>query len=179
MTTSLSILPVTYDLPYIIKKAGVVNHFGYETLSDGINFKYQVSDYEAVQAVLATYPVDYLAVARPIVLNALVAKRYERFMAFTFGGAPIPLDQNTQTNLVGVAVGLQRNTTIDHFDWHIGDGVFVTFSRDILFAIADLSFIYVQQCFTHQRELSNQAIAAADIFELANININAGWPTSS
>lgn len=176
MATSLSILPLNYDIPFIIKKAGVVNHYGYETLEDGIHFKYQVSDYEKVQAVISAYPVDYLAVIRPIIIESLVSKRQEVVLNFSFNGIKQPLDQITQTNLAGAAIGLQRNESILQFDWHLGGGKFITLPRVVIFAMADMAFVYLQAAFTRQRELTEQVMAADDIFDLAAIDINTGWP---
>jgi hypothetical protein len=145
MATSLSILPLNYDIPFIIKKAGVVNHYGYESLEDGIHFKYQVSDYEKVQAVITAYPVDYLSVIRPIIIESLVNKRQEVVLNFSFNGIKQPLDQ-------------------------------ITLPRVVIFAMADLAFIYLQAAFTRQRELTDMVMAAEDIFDLAAIDINTGWP---
>lgn len=163
-------------MDYIIQKAGVTNHFGWELKEDGIHFKYRFDDHDAVQSVLNTYPVDYLAVALPRVIDAITEKRKQSILGFTFGGLPVELDQTTQTNLVGAAVGMTRNPSITHLDWHLGYGVFTTLPRDLLLAIADASFAYIQDCFSRQRQLTEAAVLAKDIFELKDIDIHAGWP---
>lgn len=176
MATGLSILPLNYDVEYIIQEAGVVNHFGYEEREDGIHFKYRLDDYDAIQVELDVYETKYLEVALPAKIEECIELRRQKVLDFTFGGLPIELNQETQTNLTGSVLGLERNPQVPGMDWHMGDGVYIFIPRDDLMAIADAAFVHIQQTFSNQKRLLDLMRAAADIHELEAIDLEEGWP---
>jgi hypothetical protein len=176
--STLSILPAHYDLDFIIKSANVLNHFGYEAKDDGIHFRYQLDDYDAVQAAIASYPVDYMTVMAPMLINFVSRKREQEAASFKFNGITVPLDAVTIGNLTAAVVGLERNEDVAGVDWSLGKGVFIQLTRDIVFAMADAAFRYIQACFSAQRTIVEQIKAAADIEELRLIDIanHEAWP---
>ena len=176
MATSISILPKSYDIEYIIEQAGVVNHYGFEEREDGIHFKYRLDDYDAIQNELDVYPTKYLAIALPKRIDELIELKKQKVLGFTFGGMPIVLDETTLTNISGCVLGLERNP-VDGIDWHLGQGVYIFIPREQMFAIADSAFLHVQGCFSRQKRLMNDLREAKDIFELDDIDLNTDWPT--
>lgn len=176
--STLSILPAHYDLEFIIKGANVINHFGYEMKADGIHFRYQVDDYDAVQSVIASYRTTYCAVMAPRLIDFVSKTREAKLAAFQFNGMTIPLDLVTSANLTGSAVGLTRDQNRLSVNWSLGKGQFVTIPRKAMLALADAAFAFVNDCFDAQKIIVEQIKAAADIEELRLIDIagHEAWP---
>lgn len=176
--STLSILPAYYDLPFIIEKAGVLNHYGYETKEDGFHFRYLVDDYDAVQAAIASYPTDYVAVMRPGLIHLVSKFRENKVASFSFGGMTIPLNLETVGNLTAAAYGLERNGAVESLEWSLGKGAFVTLPRTTVFALADAAFTFVQGCFKAQKAIVTEIMSAPDIEVLRAINIaeHEAWP---
>ncbi len=177
MSASLSIVPLSWDIEYIILESGVTNHFGYKEEEDGIHFKYSYDDYDNVTNVIENYPVTYMSVLRPKIIDKIIQKRKDVILGFTIGGLPIPLDEVTQTNLVGCTVGFERNPNIQGIDWHMGGGVFIYLTRYQLMGIADASFSHIQQAFSRQRELVQAVYNSTTTYEIEGLDILSGWPS--
>jgi len=176
MNGTISILPSTYDVQYIVEKAGLFNHYGYEHHADGIHLVYPIAEYEQVNAVIQTYEVDYLEVLLPKKLLEIDTKRKSKVMGFTFSGLAITLDTTTVANLTGAVVGLERHPDRAFINWQYGSGKFFSIPRDMMFAMADAAFAYMQLCFDHAKGLTERCFEANDIIELEAIDVNAGWP---
>lgn len=178
--SSLSIIPLDYDIDFIIKNAGVINHYGFERKEDGIHFRYQLDDLDAVTAKIDSYKVDYLSVMLPLAVANASYIRDERVKAFTFGGMTIELDDETKTNLNGCVLGLDRNASVEGINWSLGNGQFAYMDRATVYALADAAFMHVQQCFTAHKTIVEECMAAADIDQLAAVDVpnHAAWPTA-
>jgi hypothetical protein len=172
-----STVPGHYDPIFLRNSAKVYNNFGSErNLSGGLDLVYPVADYDAMQAAIARYPVEHLAIELPERVDAIVALRKVKMEAFQFMGMTIGLDPDTRGNLTGACLGLMRSPDIPHIDWQVTPGMFVAIPREVVMAMADSAFRYIQACFTHARVLTDAVQAAKDINELAAIDINKGWP---
>ena len=177
MSGTISILPVSYDVSYIIQKVGLFNHYGYETKEDGIHFVYPVANYDAVMAVINSYEVDYCEVLLPKILADIDRTRKVKVLAFDFMGMQIIMDTTTIANLTAAVVGLDRQPDRTHINWQIGAGKFASIPRAVMYAMADQAFLYVQSCFDHAKALTETALAAKNISELNAINVESGWPS--
>lgn len=176
--STLSILPKHYDIAFIIEKAGVVNHYGYETKDDGIHFRYLVDDYDAVQSAITSYPVDYRARMVPNMLATVAHLRDERVLGFTFQGMPISLNDKTIANLTAATVGLERNPDVASINWAINAETFVELPREVVLAMADAAFRHVQRCFDAQKIIAQEIMTAPDIEVLRAMDLHdhAAWP---
>jgi hypothetical protein len=169
--SSLSILPVHYDVPFIIKQADVTNHYGWKDAPDGIHFRYQFEDHVRVQEAIEQYPVSYLTVMVPEMLLTVSEIRDERIKAFTFGGMTIEIDSETKTNLNGCVIGLDRQPEVAGINWSLGNGEFIFLDRTTVYALADAAFMHVQRCFTAHKAIVDEIKAAANIGVLTTIDI--------
>jgi hypothetical protein len=164
MNGTISILPSTYDVQYIVEKAGLYNHYGYEPHEDGIHLVYPIASYEEVISAIQSYEVDYLEIMLPKKLDEIDTKR------------KATLDTTTVANLTGAVVGLERHPDRPCINWQYGAGKFFAIPRDMMFAMADAAFAYMQSCFDHAKQLTERALAAQNITELGAVNVDAGWP---
>lgn len=177
--TARSILPAHYDMDFLTDAAGVVNHYGYERKEDGVHFVYAVDDYDAVQAAISAYPTAYLSIMVPRAIHLVSQNREARLANFSFNGMVVPLDTVTIANITASAVGLQRDPTRTAINWSLGKGQFVTIPRDVMLALADAAFAYVNDCFDAQKTIVEEIQSAADIEVLRAIDIasHEAWPT--
>jgi hypothetical protein len=175
-TAALSILPSDWDIDFFLSLTGVTNHYGYDVEQDGIHFRYLATDYDTVIAAVNAYPVQYLTVMRPSVLTNLSEERKRRIENFTYHGTPVPLDPESRANLTGAALGLTRNVDVDSIHWKIANGVYATLPRNTILDLADQAFRYVEECFTHEKDIATDIMAATDINVLGAIQIDQGWP---
>lgn len=179
--TTLSILPLHYEIEHILSEmvnAGVTNHFGYGVEVDGIHLRYQAANYDAVQAILNAYPVQYAnEVMRPQMIDEAAAIRWEKQQVTTFNGAPLPCDQTT-INLVDAT----RNSMIDaptspQFAlWKTGRTSWATLDASTLLGMGLAIRSHIQACFQREKDLQDQIIAAANVDALRLIDITTGWP---
>lgn len=174
--TTRTTLPTDYDPRFIATKADTADNFGYDSVGGHTILVYPLDKFDAVQAAIASYPVDHLEVERPVAIADIADLRRQKIESFKFNGVPISLDPETRANLSGAALGLMRNQDVLEIDWQIQPGVFVSLPANVVLAMADAAFRYVQACFTHARALTEQTMAAPDIFALRAIDIEAGWP---
>lgn len=175
--TSQSTIPAYYNTAFIFAKAGVTNHFGYNEGEEETVLRYRIEDYDAVQAALASYPVDYLSVMVPAMLEEVAARRDQIVQSFTFNGMPVALNDKTIANLTAATVGLERNAGVEAINWAISKEVFVSIPRAAMFAMADAAFNHVQNAFTAQMTIAQEIVAATDIEALRVIDIagHAAW----
>lgn len=179
MSIATSTFPKHYDLQFIITKAGVVNHYGHEIAEEEIIFRYPVENIDAVAEIVESYPVAYREVMVPAMINHVSFVRARKIATFTFGGMTIPLNDKTQADLTGAALGLTLDPEVLTLNWSLGNGASVTLDRDTVLAMAKAAFRHVQDCFTAQKTINEAIKAAADIEELALIDVanHEAWPT--
>lgn len=174
----ISILPSHYDVDFIVKQAGVTNHFGYPAQDDGIHFRYRVEDYDAVQTAIDAYPVAYRAVEVPKLIHVVSRTREQKLAAFVFNGMAVPLDTVTIANLTASTVGLTRDVNRAAINWSLGKGVSLTIPRAVMLALADAAFAYVNDCFDAQKVIVEEIQSASDIEALRLIDVagHEAWP---
>lgn len=174
-----SIFPKHYDANFIIEQAGVTNHYGYEIGEENITFRYPLEQLDAVSEIVENYPVAYRSVMAPRAIHLVSRTREAKLATFSFNGMTVPLDLATISNLTASAVGLQRNPNRASINWSLGKGQFVTIPRDVMLALADAAFAYVNDCFDAQMAIVAEIKAAPTIDELRALDIasHEAWPT--
>lgn len=195
MANSLSILPLHWDIDYIMAKANLANHFGYEVKADGIHFRYLTSDYDAVQAVITAYPTSYTEVMKPKKWEDVKKKRdaYEAMPAQHIKG-PIDTDDRSKIKILGLVsmaqLAIHDEQNAAAAAGRAFDPALVKFSEEFTFADNSVGLLtafdaigigraagqYISVVHARARELRAQINAAADIDALLAIDINAGWP---
>ncbi len=173
---ALTIIPSDWDTDFFLQLTTVTNSYGFDFQADGIHFRYLAEDFDAVQAAVTNYPVQYLSVKRPLVLIDLKNYRDNKILNFTYNGTPVPMDPESRANLTGAALGLQRNPDVTQIHWKIAEGTYVALPAAMVLDMADQAFKFVEGCFSHEADLASQINAAADINALAAIDITQGWP---
>lgn len=178
MNIAVSTFPKHYDATFILEQAGVTNHYGYEVGESGTTFKYLPADMEAVLAAIEAYPVAYKAVMAPAMIHEASITRERKVSTFTFNGMTIPLNLETVANLTASAVGLERDPSRATVNWSLGKGQFVTIPRDVMLALADAAFAFVNDCFDAQKTIVEEIQSAADIEVLRQMDIanHPAWP---
>lgn len=182
--SALSILPLSYDIQFILMKAaeaGVTNHFGYVIEPDGIHFRYRGNDFDAVQSVINSYSVSYAnEVLRDRMKNEVTKLRWENQQVvpnFDGNGTSIPSDDITASRVIAALEVMDRNPDLPRTrNWKVSDGQWTILSYDIINMMGRAIGVHVQDCFDHERTLHEAIDAAADIYALAEIDIESGWP---
>jgi hypothetical protein len=95
----------------------------------------------------------------------------------TLNGNSILTDRETQAKLTAAYVKAVQDDTYVIESWKFATGVFLTLNAPTIIAIANAVEAHVQACFHHEARLSNTIIGAVTKEELAQIDINEGWPT--
>jgi hypothetical protein len=183
VSIAYNIVPKGYDIDFIATYTGI-EILGRTERSDGsTEIMYRNADgsgnFTRVSEAIENYAVDYLNIALARKIQQITAVRNERIHAFTFGGITIVLDLETKANIVGAVSGLERNPSVAGLDWSLGDGNFIFLPRDMVFAMADTAFNYVESCFTKAKDLVAECKAASNINDLDAIDIESDWPAGS
>lgn len=175
MTSATSIIPHGYDIVWIGEKLGL-NFTGWAPRAEGVHVSYPEHKFEELTALVDNYEVAYLEKALPLKLAEVSVQRDLHIKGFVFSGIHVELDHETKTNLASAVLGLTRNPSVEVIHWSLGDSNFILLPRDLIFALADAAFMYVQNCFTRHYTLSQECRAATTLTELGAIDITAGWP---
>lgn len=183
MSIAYSNIPIGYDVNFIAQYCAI-QITGFTQLQDGsTQITYRNPDgsgnFERVSQTIDNYAVEYLPVALAAKIADISALRNEKIQAFTFMGMTVVLDVEAKGNIVGAVAGLDRNPDVPGVDWSLGGGVFIFLPRQVVYALADASFLYVEGCFTTSKELVATCKACQDINELAGVDITQGWPQGS
>jgi hypothetical protein len=109
-------------------------------------------------------------------LGNLSDKRKEAEENFTFGGAPITLDEGTQARINAAMIGLERSPEGTTTPWQVSRGVFTQFNLATLQALGVAAFNHVRLCFVNSQTLATQIMAGTTLAELDAIDLDVGWP---
>jgi hypothetical protein len=180
MTIAFNDVPPGYDIDFIARHCDIVITGREQLLNGATRITYRSTDgsgsFDKVSQTIENYAVEYLPVALEQKISQISDMRANKIKEFTFMGMLIELDLEAKTNLVGAVAGLDRNPNVPGLDWSLGGGVFIFLPRQIVYMIADASFLYIEGCFTTARTLGTQCKACQNINELAAVDINSGWP---
>ena len=180
MSSSLSILPLHYNIDFIVDKSNVSNHFGYEVKEDGIHFRYQTSDYESVIDAIDAYQIQYAAeVMKPTMLQNIAAIRWTKCQRFTYLGVDT-WAHAALTDLCAAALDMMLDEDAGiastPVPWKLAEGEWRLWSLEDLRQYGKAIRIHVQACFNREQELANLISAATTVDELDLINVNGNWP---
>jgi hypothetical protein len=136
------------------------------------------TEYQAWAALGNTpAPATTLAKLKEAARRSLADRRWRAETGgISVNGSPVATDDKSQAKLVGacLAATLDANYSVQ---WKIADRGFVTLDRDQIIAIAQAVRTHVQACFDREAALVTQIQMAADEQALAQIDIEAGWPS--
>lgn len=173
-----STLAVGWDGGFIFEKAAVTDHFGVTARQDGTStIGYRVEDADAVLTAIKDYPRAYAEERqKPAMLDQIGEIRAAKILAFTFNGAPLPLDLTTEARIGNAVLWLSLVPDRAFVNWDMGNRNFVKIPRDSMVVLGIAAGNHTQACFDRSDELAKQVRAAADIGALAKIDLTAGWP---
>ena len=172
-------VPADWNLNFIIQKAGITNHGGWQldaTTNENV-FKFLSTDAEAVIQAIADYPVQYAnEVEKPRLKSILVDIRREKETRMTFNGVQITCDVEDRTAVTSAILGMQLPGGPESIRWKLSDGNWATFGLSEMTALGLAMASHVQACFNLEETFTNGIDAAADIHALKQIDLNVGWP---
>lgn len=186
------IISNSYNTAFLAKKAGLGNAWGSminpEDPTNTQIFAFETNKFTAVEAAMASFPVDYLAQKKLDRLEQLAEKRATEELKGPMG---LKLDDKTVARLTAASTGLMLDQSILTIKWEITRGVFVTLSRETILQLAVLAMRHVQACFNHVADVTNvinaidldpelDALEALDaaLEDLLNVDISTGWPVA-
>lgn len=177
---SHSTYPSHYDSDWIRDQVKPT-YYGFNNDEGGSATRFEVPArfYDALLEAVNGYQVDYLAVLLPLTLSRLSRIRDDKIASFTFYGMTIPMDRATRGDLGDLIAGLTRNPGRTHSTWSLGGGEFVKMPRDVVFALGDAAFNYVQDCFDAHEAIADDLKAAVTVNDLRAIDLDQheAWPT--
>jgi hypothetical protein len=122
----------------------------------------------------AKYPD--LATGKTMRLQDLAARRYEAEEGgTTLGGNPLATDRITQAKITAAYVKASADDGFQITAWKTGPGIFSTLTAATIIAAANAIEAHVQACFANEASLSGEITDAADLVELAAVDIEGGW----
>ena len=122
----------------------------------------------------AKYPD--LATGKEMRLQELAQRRYEAEEGgTTLGGNPLATDRITQSKITAAYVKASADDGFQITAWKTGPGVFSTLTAASIIAAANAIEAHVQACFDNEASLSSDITDAADLEELAAVDIEGGW----
>ena len=123
-------------------------------------------------------PTKYpdLATGKEMRLQELAQRRYEAEEGgTTLGGNPLATDRMTQSKITAAYVKASVDADYEITAWKTGPGIFSTLTAATIIAAANAIEAHVQACFDNEASLSSEITDAADLEELAAVDIEGGW----
>ena len=93
----------------------------------------------------------------------------------TFGGNPLATDRTTQAKLTAGYAKAVNDPDFVIASWKFAAGVFGSLDATTIIAAANAVEAHIQACFTNEKTLSADVLAAADFAELDAIDLTVGW----
>lgn len=154
----------------------------------GLVLSYRSEDTDAFEVALGLYPEAKLQAAKLEKLEDLAAERRRRELN---GPAGLILDDKTIMRLTAIALDLHVYTEKESVEWEVSRGIFQTFPRATILAIAAASVNHVQNCFATVKSKTTDIMAVSldeeaaspivalsmAISELNSIDLTTDWPT--
>lgn len=114
--------------------------------------------------------------ARVQALNQLANIRWRKETSgIVVGGAPIKTDAESQGKLTSAYVMASKDPDFS-VRWKIERGAFTTLNASSIIAVGDAVTEHVQACFSREDELTTAILSASNSSELAEIDMEIGWP---
>jgi hypothetical protein len=153
--------------------------YGYRTEDDGrIALIVRTQDLERAAAFAEDYDDIYLQ--HKLIPGAITLARETRKIKMASmrmeNGTTIALDDTTIDRLNQASALLDKVPALLEISWELVPGIFVTWPRDLVQAVAVAAGMHVQSCFSHQKGLYARIRAVKDAAELTTIPITTGWP---
>ena len=178
--------PIDWDLDYITNKAGIVTQYSTSKneaeSTQQLDYVGEQEQYDAMVAILESYPVDYARdVLKPRLLANVAAKRWAEQQATIFNGMSVPADHNTISTIAAKVVLMDKNPDGPQtVRWKVpgtngNPDTWVTFDMAGLVALGATIDAHVQACFMREEELAQQINAATTVEELEAIDVQTGW----
>jgi len=109
-------------------------------------------------------------------LQELAQRRYKAEEGgTTLGGNPLATDRMTQSKITAAYVKASVDADYEITAWKTGPGIFSTLTAATIIAAANAIEAHVQACFDNEASLSSDITDAADLAELAAVDIEGGW----
>lgn len=177
-------IPASWDHRWIIDQGGVVAAYNVAVGAEETTISYTGTQeqFDALEAVIDSYPTEYLAqVLRPQRWAEVKAKREERLAA----GAETPFGV-VQTDVVsrGYVTGLVTRALIAQVNAEAGfsrtfttaANASVTLNASQIIALGAMVEEYVNACHERSQAFRDEIEAAEDMAALLAIDIAVGWP---
>lgn len=107
---------------------------------------------------------------------AVAERRRVASQNLTFAGMSIFLDAKTEDAIHKGIKGLERSEPGTVIMFEVQPGHFTPMDLVWMEALGDAAFALVQRCFEHSAALCELGWAAETLSDLAEIDINHGWP---
>jgi hypothetical protein len=130
----------------------------------------------SVTPPVAVFEYVSLANLKSARLQELAQRRYAAEEGgTTLGGNPLATDRITQAKITSAYVKAVADDGFQITAWKSGSGVFSTLTAASIIAAANAIEAHVQACFDNEASLSGKITDAADLAELAAVDIEGGW----
>lgn len=183
-------IPVNIDEKFLSRLANKPDEtFGkHNDPTFGLVLSYRSEDTDAFEVALGLYPEAMLQAAKLKRLDELAAERRKHELN---GPQGLVLDDKTIMRLTAIALDLHVYTEKESVEWEVTRGVFQTFPRAAILAIAAAAVNHVQNCFLTVKtktgvimaiELNEEAtspiVALSEaLAALDAVDLTTDWPT--
>lgn len=184
-------IPVNIDEKFLSRLANKPDEtFGkHNDPTFGLVLSYRSEDTDAFEIALGLYPEAMLQSAKMQKLDELATERRKHELN---GPQGLILDDKTIMRLTAIALDLHVYTEKESVEWEVTRGVFQTFPRAVILAIAAAAVNHVQACFLTVKDKTTDimaieldAEAPSPIVGLANalaqlnvMDLTTGWPAA-
>jgi hypothetical protein len=135
------------------------------------------TDGDGVTTAKAEHEAAFLGAAKAAKLDELAAARWNaEESGTTFGGSPLATDRTTQAKLTAGFAKAANDANFVIASWKFAAGVFGALDAGTIIAAANAVEAHIQACFTNEKTLSANVLAAADFAALDAVDLTVGWP---
>lgn len=131
---------------------------------------------ESVIAAHEEYKTAYLPTLQSVAIKEIARIRKEKVKTVTFGPMALEVDYITESRVTGAVVFLQLAPDVTEVNWDMGEGNFITMSRETVFALGYTLGAHVQGVFNRAKVLTDAVNAAATTDDLVFGELESGWP---
>jgi hypothetical protein len=134
------------------------------------------TDADGVTTTKAEHEAAFFATAQATKLEGLATVRWnEEESGTTFGGNPLATDRTTQAKLTAGYAKAVNDPDFVIASWKFAAGVFGSLDATTIIAAANAVEAHIQACFTNEKTLSADVLAAADFAALDAVDLTVGW----
>lgn len=177
-------LPAAGDPAWLYGYLGFTpdNAYGFRTEEDGTHvLVVRTEDLPRVAAAAEDYDALFLEhKLKPAALDRAWELRKINMSRMVIGSATMALDDTTIARLSQAKALLdeadKRGVPLNVIKWELYKGQFVAWPAQVIQDTAFASGMHVQQTFAHQSDLYDAIRAATSAEELADVDLESGWP---